>query len=117
MRLINCTPHDVVFVGSDGEIVATLPSSGIVPRVFQQEIVPVSGNEIDVDGVKVPFVILRWGDPQDLPPVVPGTCYVVSAITQNACSWRSDLVTVTDMVRDQTGRIIGCRKLSRPGSQ
>ena len=74
---INLTPHDINIVDNiaTGKIVRTIPVSGIVARVCQQD--TAAG---DIDGI--PLVILRAGTVQDLPKPRTGTYYIVSRAVQ-----------------------------------
>ena len=100
---INLTPHDINIVDNmTGRVVRTIPVSGIVARVYQQE--TAAG---DVDGI--PLVILRAGTVQDLPKPKAGTYYIVSRAVQEACPDRHDLLVPTWMVRSADRRtILGC---------
>ena len=101
---INLTPHDINIVDNivTGKVVRTIPVSGIVARVCQQE--TTAG---DIDGI--PLVILRAGTVQDLPKPKAGVYYIVSRAVQEACPNRHDLLVPTWMVRSADRRtIIGC---------
>lgn len=100
---INLTPHDINIVDNmSGRVVRTIPVSGIVARVYQQE--TAAG---DVDGI--PLVILKAGTVQDLPKPRVGTYYIVSRAVQEACPDRHDLLVPTWMVRSADRRtILGC---------
>jgi len=101
-RLINLTPHPVRVVLPDGEIV--LPPSGQVARL---------GEEVRPAGMLngIPVVEKRLTG-LDLPPVQPGVFYVVSlAVAQVAR--REDLLVPDDLVRDERGQVVGCRRLAR----
>lgn len=100
---INLTPHDINIINNiTNKIVRTIPVSGIVARVYQQEMA--AGN---VDGI--PLVILKAGAVQDLPKPKAGTYYIVSRAVQEACPDRHDLLVPTWMVRSADRRtILGC---------
>jgi hypothetical protein len=101
--LVNLTPHPVVF--SDGR---TLPKCDNPPRLA--EVVDPAG---EVDGVTIvckAFDLIKC----ELPKEQSGTYYVVPLlIAQAFSSLRSDLLVTNDPIRDEEGRIIGCRSLAR----
>jgi hypothetical protein len=112
MPVVNLTPHEInihVELGSAHlSRTLTLAPSGIVPRVG------VSSRPIGhvlVEGVEVPVTATSYGTVSDLPGPVPGTVYVVSRVVAEACPDRSDLLIPGEAVRDQGGRVIGCRGL------
>ena len=100
---INLTPHDINIVDNmTGRVVRTIPVSGIVARVCQQE--TAAGN---VDGI--PLVILKAGTVHDLPKPKAGVYYIVSRAVQEACPDRHDLIVPTHMVKSPDRRtILGC---------
>lgn len=103
--LVNLTMHEVViYRESGGKII--LPPDGCVARAEQSSAVAAH-----VHGV--PVVEMRFGAVSGLPEPKAGVFYVVSAITAQAAPDRDDLLMVADPVRDDGGRIIGCRAFSR----
>ena len=104
---INLTSHDINIVDNmTGRVVRTIPVSGIVARVYQQE--TAAGN---VDGI--PLVILKAGTVQDLPKPKAGVYYIVSRAVQEALPERHDLIVPTHMVKSHDRRtIIGCAAFS-----
>lgn len=105
--IINFTPHDINIVDNmTGRVVHTIPVSGIVARVCQQE--TAAG---DIDGI--PLVILRAGTVQDLSKPKAGAYYIVSRAVQEAHPDRHDLIVPTHMVKSPDRRtIIGCAAFS-----
>lgn len=83
-----------------------LEPSGIIPRAEQRR--EQVGN---VDGIPVNRVF--YGNPVGLPEPKTDTIYIVSALTAKAAPNREDLYIVDDSVRDESGRIIGCRALAQ----
>lgn len=98
--LINLTPHPINII--DGP---TLPSSGVARVSASSETVG------SVDGV--PIVRQSFGDVEGLPDQVDGMHIIVSRMVAAACPDRADLLVPADMVRDDQGRIVGCRSLER----
>ena len=107
MKIINCTPHAISFVADNGDVIRTIPASGILPRVATSYTVVAT-----VDGI--PDEVTVYGDVEGLPAKEPGTILVVSALVATACKNRSDLRVPGRQVRDKQGRVIGCKSLSRP---
>lgn len=64
------------------------------------------------DGLSAPVSDLAAGPLTNLPDVIPGTWYIVPRISAEAAR-RSDFVFPDDEVRDEEGRIIGCRGFAR----
>ena len=103
MKIINLTPHKITILG-DRKLV--LEPSGIIPRAEQHR------EQVgSVDGI--PINRVSYGSPVGLPEPKAGTIYIVSALTSKAAKGRKDLYIVDDSVRDESGRIIGCRALAR----
>lgn len=107
MKIINCTPHAISFVADNGDIIRTIPASGILPRVATSYTVAAT-----IDGI--PDEITVYGDVEGLPAEEPETILVVSALVANACKNRKDLRIPGRQVRDEAGHVIGCKSLSRP---
>lgn len=106
MTIKNLTPHAVHVI--DGETVRTFESEGIARAAQTME---EAGN---VGGIRM--VRMSFGAPVDLPAPEEGVYLIVSAITVSAAkaSGRtvSDLLLTADPVRDEAGRIIGCKALA-----
>lgn len=108
VHLRNLTPHDVVLIGESGRVVLRPEPSAarLGVRRWATETVTVDGLELTVDCV-------GWDGTVDLPAESPGTLLVVSGAVAMATSNRSDLVFPSRLVRDQVGRVVGCRALAR----
>ena len=104
----NLTPHTVSIVNEDGTVKATFPSEGIA-RASQ-----IAEHAGELDGIEL--VSMRFGKTEDLPAPAEGVYYIVSAITANAAKAEGrttdDLVLTADTVRDDSGRIIGCKRFA-----
>ena len=123
-NIINLTPHDIVIVGGGADgwedqpchsgpyEARTIPASGQVARVSEQV-----ADLPAVDGI--PTVEMRPGDVTGLSGPVRDTIYIVSPFVAAACPGRGDVYcpdTGPDsVVRDNTGQIIGVRRLRRIG--
>lgn len=107
-KIVNLTPHAVNIYCED-ELVRTIESSGIARAAYTQEVV---GN---LEGI--PIVENHYGSPTDLPEPKAGTVYIVSALTADAARrvgrTTADLFLTGELVRDEDGRVIGCRALCK----
>ena len=106
--VINKTPHPVNIVDAEGNVVRTFP---MCPR---DELVRLSVNTVpaeDLDGV--PTSRTEFGEPLCLPDFAGEVYYIVSQLVKSALADRSDLLVPAEVVRDESGRIIGCRSLGR----
>lgn len=106
MTIINLTPHAINFLREDNSVLATVEPSGTIARASQtREAVG------EVNGIVVNQC--SYGSVTGLPDPQDGTIYLVSALTAQACPERSDVFITDDAVRDENGRIIGCRAIAR----
>ena len=71
----------------------------------------------EIDGV--PLAVVAYGEVTGLPDPAPGVVVVVSAMVRAACPDRADLASPGEPVRDEAGRVIGCRSLvvNRPAAR
>jgi len=105
MPIINLTPHAVTVIpGEDGSEPTTYPPSGKVARLVARQ-----GQFRYVCGDFVPS--FTYGMLEEPVERVKGTAYIVSLVTALA-SFRADFLYPYDEVRDEDGRIIGCRTLA-----
>lgn len=109
MTLRNLTPHPVTIITDTGSV-HLLPEPGTRPRIDDVREVT---EPVLVEGVPVPTVRVVGGPAVDLPEPEPGTLFVVSRVIAEACPDRTDLLVPDDLVRDGTGRVVGCRSLAR----
>lgn len=110
MKIINCTPHDVNLILENGETVV-FPRSGIIPRLreTQEKLETISAP----NGAEIDIMQKKYLDPEGLPEPQENTIFIVSALVAGAVKNRDDLVIPNDIVRDEAGRIIGCKNLAR----
>lgn len=105
MEIVNLTPHAINFVKEGGEIVRTVEPSGIIARLTTEN---VKIGEVD----DIPVTDIRYGEIEGLPDPKEGVIYVVSSLVAQRCV-REDVFIPNDSVRDDKGRIIGCKSLGR----
>jgi len=110
LNIVNLTPHPLNLMpeGPDGPTV-TIPPSGLVARCATSR---VQVGSVTVDGIAIPVNRTQFGSVSDLPVPQPDTIFVVSALVAQAVPERQDVFIVDDVVRDEQGRIIGCRALA-----
>lgn len=109
VALVNLTPHPVTLYSGDVPG-PSWPPTGRFARVIESR-GPV--DTVLTDRGQVPVVGMSYA-PQiaDLPEPVLGTAFLVSRVLAAAVA-RTDLLFPADEVRDETGRIVGCRFLGR----
>ena len=110
-NVINLTPHTINLVAEDGTQLLSLESHGVARVASTTEIV----GYLQVGGVAVPQTHTTFGEVEGLPEQAPGVGYVVSNMIISALAQqgirRNDLFTPGLQVRDEQGRVIGCRSL------
>ena len=109
-RLRNLTEHAPlrVFASRSTPVVLTADEP---PARCEEQVTP--EDLLHVNGFDVPLVRIAYGRVTNLPDPVDGTYLVVSQIVARALPQRHDLVVPTDLVRDASGAITGCRALAR----
>ena len=110
MKIINLTPHSITFVSDDGTPIMTVPASGAVARVSSKTVVM---GLVDVGEIQIPITGTTYGEIEGLPSPQDGIIYVVSSLVAQRCSNRQDIFIPNESVRDENGRIVGCRSLGR----
>ena len=108
IKLVNCTPHDVSLITEKGNI--TFPRSGIIPRLTEQQN---KINSINSNGIEIDIMEKSFNEVEGLPEPQENTIYIVSALVAGAAKDRDDLVIPNDTVRDDQGRIVGCKNLAK----
>ena len=125
MKVVNLTPHCINVVAGatldesirkyrGGEVVATIPSSGMVSAISNDS----PADPIVVDGVSIQSTRKEWTKVDALPEMEEATMFIVSALYVSACRElgipTTNLLTVGNMVVAEDGRtIIGCTGLIR----
>ena len=107
-EIINLTPHEIIVFNEADEVICKIASSGVAraeSRIIQNG---------DLAGI--PIKKIDFGRPTNLPDFKPGTWIIVSRATAEAAKAAgrdtSDLLLTVDTIRDENGRIIGCRGFS-----
>ena len=107
--IVNLTPHAVNIINNDNSVAITIEASGNVARCSQT--IDIVGS-ITLDSVDIPISSSSYGEVVDLPDPQAGVYYIVSRLVMSACPARQDLLVPNDLVRDDAGRVIGCRSLA-----
>lgn len=113
--LRNHTPHRIALHYPDGRV-EVLPPAMPTIRIPALTVASRAG---DIDGM--PVVHERSGSftPRDFPGFDPDVTLIVSRVVAervaewggDAVKWRFQVMYPTDLVRDATGNVIGCRAL------
>lgn len=113
IAIVNMTPHDVTIVDANGAQVRVFPRSGLIIRC--QSKTKVIG---DLDGIPMTrtaygtlTVVDSHNDIEfELPERGEGIFYIVSSLVAQAAK-RDDFLVPSESVRDEAGRIVGCKSL------
>lgn len=105
MNLVNLTPHEINLIMDNGEVL-TIEPSGTVARVTATTVIC---GRIGA----IPITTTEFGEVENLPSPEAGTYYIVSSIVAQSCKDREDVFVPNESVRDENGRIIGCKSLGR----
>lgn len=104
VRIINMLPHDVVVYGDLDQVVATFPGAGDGSARISLDII----DEEYLCGV--PVRTREVAGYINLPEPQYNTFYIVSGLfARFGPTDRDDLLIVSGQVRDDFGRVIGCR--------
>lgn len=108
-ELVNLTPHPVTIIGADGAQLS-VPVSGPAART---DIVRGDLHDVVVGSTTVS---IGWssnlGMVTNLPDPRPNVLIIVARMVADALPDRADLVFPDDLVRDEHGGVVGCRRLS-----
>ena len=99
MKIVNLTPHTINY--SDGDASLVLDSAGEARCAVTRQ--PVASS------APVKLCRTTYGTVTGLPVPVDGTIYVVSLLVRQACPDRQDLCSPGELIRDPSGRVVGCK--------
>ena len=103
--IINKTPHRVIILDSDNRIIKCYAS---LPPVIRINYIKKRENST-LEGV--PICRVESNMVENLPDPQPGIYYIVSSAVKTELSQRYDLLTPSEIVRDDYGNILGCKSL------
>ena len=106
IKMVNLTPHAITFVNAEGNVARTVTPSGSLARVSCKT---VTVGEI----AGIPVTETVYGEVEGLPSPQENTIYIVSALVAQRCTGRTDVFVPSEQIRDDQGRVIGCRSLGR----
>ena len=108
--LVNLTPHDLNVQTENGKVI-TIPRSGQIARCAQTE--KQLDSIVDTEGL-IPVCAVELGEVEGLPAPQEGTIFICSRIIAEAVKGqRSDVLVPGPAIRDEAGRVIGSKGLSR----
>jgi hypothetical protein len=110
---VNLTPHDIVFIDVEENEFVVKPS-GIIARVSVT--IKVTGYmsvTTPTGTFTFPITENAYGEVENLPVGDGETIYIVSALVAGRVPNRTDVFIPNESVRDEKGRIIGCRSFGR----
>lgn len=117
IKIVNLTPHTINLYR--GDLVIEIPPSGTVARVSEKQILrhsdvgEIAGTAGEITKTRVDFYLRVFGDVEGIPDPADNVMYVVSSIVAARASHRYDLIIPNDLVRDDRGRVIGCRSFTQ----
>jgi hypothetical protein len=105
--VVNLTPHSVLILDDNGDVLDTFSASGDVARI-DEDVRWL--NDHPVWSLRdIPFATVNVGKVNNLPDASFGNFFIVSRMVFDALSDRDDLIVPFDVVRDDDGNIIGCK--------
>lgn len=119
IKIVNCTAHPISIWGESDEVILTIEPSGNAARC-EMKVDHLGDFHQIPDGCSLSEACIPlFGVEQtngsvtrDLPVPEEGVMYVVSKIVAMANPHREDLLMIWDTVRDDSGKVLGCRGLS-----
>lgn len=104
--IVNLTPNKITVYDAAGEsVLQVILSSGVARAAQTRE--PLES----INGI--PVSKTGYGAVEGLPDRRDGVIYIVSVLTAQAAPDRKDLYIMDDLVRDEAGRILGCKALAQ----
>lgn len=111
VEAVNLTPHPIGFVDQDNQPLLTVESTAVARVSSQTSVV----GYFRINGIQVPRTHTEYGQVEGLPDPTHGVIYIVSGMIVSALAsqgiHRDDLLVPGQQVRDDQGRVIGCRSL------
>ena len=109
MKIMNLTPHALSIISGENNMERYIVEpSGIVARVAAKT---ENAGSITTDGFTIPLTTTVFGQVENLPEPEEGVVYVVSSLVAGRVPDRKDVLIPNESIRDNKGRIIGCKSL------
>lgn len=111
LDIVNLTPHTITLLDSNNQPLLLIASSGVARVSAQTTVI----GYYFLKDIEVPRTHTVYGQIEGLPEPTRGTLYIVSGMVKSALAAqgiiREDVVVPGMQVRDEQGRVIGCRSL------
>ena len=115
----NMTPHDITII-VDG-VSVSFPSEGVIRAAQHDEQVSVVNTDLQVKagsaGMEIPVFQSSFGAPEGVPTLKDDAVYIVSSLAFQSLKAAgydmSHFVVPSGTIRDEQGRIIGCKGFAR----
>lgn len=108
---LNVTPHTVGFFDEEATPLLEVPSTGLARVSAQTSVV----GYLRINGTLIPQTHTQYGEVEGLPEPQEGRIIIVSGMIISALAQqgihRADLFVPGMQIRDDQGRVIGCRSL------
>lgn len=105
INIKNLTPHNIVVLVSDDIRYIITPCDTVARCTAKTETIG------EINGI--PMTRTSYGDVCGLPDPIPNTVFLVSTLVAQACPERDDLFIPNEIVRDENGKVIGCKSFGR----
>lgn len=110
---LNVTPHTVGFFDEEATPLLEVPSTGLARVSARTSVV----GHLRINGVLIPQTHTEYGEIEGLPEPQEGRIIIVSGMIVSALAQqgihRDDLFVPGMQIRDDAGRVIGCRSLDQ----
>lgn len=110
-EVLNVTPHAVGFFDEEATPLLEVASTGLARVSATTSVV----GYLRINGVLIPQTHTEYGEIEGLPDQVEGRLIIVSGMIVSALAQqgihRADLFVPGMQLRDEQGRVIGCRSL------
>lgn len=108
MIIKNLTPHSVNYI-SEEDIIISIEPEKTPARCFQSI---VSDGTLKTAIGNFNLSKSKFGKVENIPEQEDGVYYIVSRLVLSACADRNDLLVPNEIVRNDSGQIIGCKSFS-----
>ncbi len=122
MNVVNLTPHEVVIMDENEEVVKRVQKSGFIARLKTRRVHVGTTDKIPFYETEFSDVVLLDENKNEscFPPAQENTIYIVSGMflaniegMGGLYDPRTDLWSPGELVRDENGNVIGCIGLSQ----
>lgn len=107
-KLVNLTPHAITMMDDNENILLVIEPSGNTARVSVRT---ERTETLAFDDVVLATSKSVYGSVEGLPEIEEGVVYIVSSLVAQRVPEREDVFIPNESVRDDKGRIIGCKSL------